>query len=120
MKTNDKEIKITTNYELAKCLKDAGFPQDKNGLGYWYTEKTIIKRFDKKIPCHKCYVPTLEELIDACGARFRCLRWIMNEKEWASFAFDNTRDCSDIIGKGKTKTEAVVKLWLELNKKQNE
>ena len=48
-------------YELAKALKDAGFPQ--SGKGTWtYHPDNLVTRYSDRV-----YDPTLSELIDACG-----------------------------------------------------
>lgn len=80
-------------YELALELKKAGFPQDPDRPAEdWIT------------------MPTLSELIEACGDRFDNLRRIYD----GSFAAES-------IGKepqgGDTPEEAVANLWLLLNKK---
>jgi len=82
------------DYELCKKLKDAGFPQpiiDKSSADDDFL----------------CYVPTLSELIEACGDRFHGL-WRM---------MDNWYTKSDIGQEVKSSTpeEAVALLWLELN-----
>ena len=105
------------NYELAKKLKEAGFP--KTAMGW-------IKRFGTEDwkPANSCEMsemtfsgdeedsntpcPTLSELIEACGESFTRLEkklfgnlWKTNEQErWYH-----------------TSEEAVANLWLELNKK---
>jgi len=55
------------NYELAKQLYDAGFPQQ--GFGRWVgNPDQVIWRAGDRV-----YVPTLEELIKACGDDFNSL-----------------------------------------------
>jgi len=63
------------NYELAKQLKDAGFPQVGRAWlcahGYHYdgiAEAALCT--DERF-----YAPTLEELIEACGPGFRELKY---------------------------------------------
>lgn len=92
-------------YELAKKLKDAGFPMP-------------------KVSCHECdqrreyvsdrdYTPDLSELIEACVEDFLDLSKIKGNKLFRASAW---------IGEqlhafdGSTPEEAVAKLWLELNK----
>ena len=104
------------DYELAKKLKDAGFPQS-HCEGKYNGHNTPIY-----------YEPTLEELIDACGDAFLGLHkhYINNDTfEWYADTHTHPCDC----GKKKcngfnwehetgiTPTEAVAKLWLELNNK---
>ncbi len=117
-------------YELCKKLKDAGFP---------------IKEWD----CSCCLemkgrleIPTLSELIQACGDRFVMVgndkahenfslggrnyvlkQQINGENMWRSYAYTGRKE--DPIGKiveeyGNTPEEAVANLWLELNKKTDE
>ena len=80
------------NYELAKKLKDAGFPwQDRNVL----TSSSY---------------PTLSELIEACGSEFISLQ-NKNLLGWYSVA--NTQSGIK-TGEGSTPEEAVANLWLAL------
>ena len=97
------------DYELARQLKDAGLPQ--NGLGFFAAEDRAVgsrqhsETFD-------AYVPSLSELIAACGDRFSSLvrqstplmgvRWLA---------------CSDGLQPvaGATAVEAVARLWLACN-----
>ena len=92
-------------YELAKELKDAGFPQaklgtlDENKFRY-YTEKDGERAF----------VPTLSELIEACGEldfRLHCYPhgYVIEQKGEMDMEIQPTPE------------EAVAKLWLALNKK---
>ncbi len=88
-------------YELAKKLKDAGFPQD----GYFDYEFDLAR-------------PTLSELIEACGDRFHSLlRYVPQVDEidliWRAYGYDDDQ----ITARGKIPEEAVANLWLELNKK---
>lgn len=115
-------------YELAKQLKDAGFPQKLHPLtGLMYEDGS------PNIPIHcangkVCYcpehtgepysvIPTLSELIEACGDGFRLLRYSppheFSNGTWYAGTGDDSK--GDLIG--KTPEEAVAKLWLELNKK---
>jgi hypothetical protein len=48
-------------YELAKALMDAGFPQGGKGLWTHPKDAIVIRSGDR------VYVPTLEELIEAAG-----------------------------------------------------
>lgn len=51
------------NYNLAKQLKDCGYPQ-KEHSGYFHQGDLVG---DDDLP----YVPTLSELIEACGDKFK-------------------------------------------------
>ena len=55
------------DYELAKSLMDAGFPQIGKGSSIGSLDKLVWRSGDR------VYVPTLEELIDACGENFGSL-----------------------------------------------
>jgi hypothetical protein len=108
------------NYELAKKLEHAGWPQRKHGLKAITDDHTDL-----------CTEPTLEELIEACGKEFsgferfldntgkHCIRdnWrafggpgrlnqAYREWEYEHYAF------------GHTPTEAVAELWLVLNSEE--
>jgi hypothetical protein len=90
------------NYELAKLLKGAGFPQKIQDLlnEVEYKGKKYQKPTD----------PTLEELIASCGDRFSGLYKGGELGWWAT-------NGEGIQGEGSTPLEAVALLWLLLNKK---
>lgn len=95
-------------YELAKQLKDAGFPIPDcpawiiNGDG---PMGAVIWK-DK-------YIPTLSELIEACGDEWiKVYNLENNHAHWvADRVFPHTH------GHGSTPEEAVSNLWLALNRK---
>jgi len=96
------------DYELAKKLKDAGFPMPD------------IREGSHKVFQHPEYVvcPTLSELIEACGQKFFMLQ---NQdgitKEWLAREARRWHIGPYKEGIGSTPEEAVANLWLELNKK---
>ena len=104
------------NYELAKQLKDAGFPQG-GQWEKWLCNCAISKtRQYSKVhdwntehcpPKEAIYVPTLEELIEACG--------VGTQLHYHSAR--STAMSSQVIGMfhERTPTEAVARLWLALN-----
>lgn len=91
------------SYELAKQLKDAGFPQTD------HEDDFIEDAF------HDVYVskPTLEELIEACGGKNIKIGSDF-KGNWVAYSYINA-----ISGNGSTPTEAVARLWLALNKEPN-
>lgn len=105
-------------YELAKQLKDSGFPDNSK----FYTERPDMGidsdgKFRDFAP-YDCYVPTLSELIEACGD---IILW-KNGEFWEADIFNGEGeiyidDYFDTSQEYKTPEEAVAKLWLELNKK---
>lgn len=122
------------NYELAKKLKDAGFPQ--TGQRPWFCGGHVYygdgegfelcKETEPIITTdHYCEssglvaefvyeIPTLSELIEACGENFYSLYRHQKDK-WQAHS---TGDLWDIeIAHGPTPEEAVANLWLALNKK---
>lgn len=98
------------NYELAKELKDAGFPQ-KGGL---FKGRMYDDAGDFVQPENRQYIPTLEELIEACGnhAKF-ILSYLRAHKNWRAAIVDETIT----KGHGENALEAVARLWLAINKK---
>lgn len=86
-------------YELAKKLKDAGFPGFIKGLTGKVEVWDIVSS-----------KPSLSELIEACGDGFSSLSKVELGKIYLA--------SSDINGSfnGPTPEEAVAKLWLKLNK----
>lgn len=103
-------------YELAKKLKDAGFPQTGNGY---------LRVFDPA-DAETVYKPTLEELIEALPAFFDFrLGYRLNvgpeERKaweakggWKNWSIDRY---DEYQGTGENPSEAVANLWLALNKK---
>lgn len=91
------------NYELAKQLKEAGFPQGDMG-GFNFQDNLNY--------------PTLSELIENCGDKFVSLmqtkkRWIAT---YSQEGFTPTSENDESVT-GSTPEIAVARLWLELNKK---
>jgi alpha-D-ribose 1-methylphosphonate 5-phosphate C-P lyase len=97
------------SYELAKQLKDAGFPlrelnrtsQTENMLdwpidGTWYL------------------VPTLNELIDACGENFSSLAKVCTDQSPQRWQACSDTECC-VSGEGDTAIIAVARLWLALD-----
>ena len=102
-------------YELAKKLKDAGFPQYPEDDGcpgkalFWRREYVR----DLEIGDNKFYIPTLEELIEACGDD---LNSITRTKKgtWVALSYKLPPLDPESIIYGKTPEEAVANLWLRL------
>jgi len=145
------------NYELAKKLKDAGFPQNEEFL---YAQSDMKGRDFPSLPRHlvleepdmvdsigieNCkkraayvykiayltseegrnmtvYLPTLEELIEACGGRFHFLELgnkLTGEREVSDWWYVTAKvDKGEIVPicDGLNPESAVANLWLELNK----
>lgn len=114
------------NYELARELKDSGFPQNTH---FFFDEYGLVgcKR-DKYhgIPESVSLVvaaPTLSELIEACGEGFEYLNRVDNTEppyEWVAGTRDEyAREVGSIsmYKNGKSPDDAVAKLWLALNPK---
>jgi hypothetical protein len=99
----------TMNYELAKQLKDAGFPQEPE------------LEFARDIPFgEQVTYPTLSELIEACGYKIHGIHQdedIRGEIIWfATLKHDYRKFISNGPSReGKTPEEAVAKLWLALH-----
>lgn len=94
------------NYNLAKKLKDAGFPQNSH---YYVKEDGIVS---------DVCIPTLSELIEECRKEL---------DEIVIYITDNLVEVKgvnptyglDLSVTGSTIIEAVANLWLELNKNEN-
>ncbi len=122
------------NYELAKKLKDAGFPQPEEpttghydtwiirlhyGEAYVLPQSRVmdpyIYRFYPGVsyPREAIFIPTLSELIRACGDKF--LRLDKRMTSWcARTHLGNCWGCE-----GSTPEQAVAHLWIELKKYEN-
>lgn len=111
------------NYELAKQLKDAGFPQF--GQPRTYAYKLGLERIlgPYLTSADEFYVPTLSELIAACGDHEFHLHFVQHERKWqtwisllkAAYVADEEHS-----GEGQTPEEAVARLWLALNTKPHD
>lgn len=117
---------MSITYELAKQLKEAGFPQKgENGFisdkGFWYgyfncgyCPDAFGQPTSKK---DNAYIPTLSELLEACGEPF----WTLHKHVEGKYAgyWEACLNPTDRITSGKQKTpeEAVSHLWLIMNKK---
>lgn len=99
---------MSISYELAKELKEGGFPMKMTDHELCAYQQTEI--FDGV--CH--HVPTLSELIEACGNDFDHLEKDMELSLWRARSWKGT---TPIIECGSTTEEAVARLWLFLNKK---
>lgn len=103
------------NYELAKKLKEAGFPQRSKQFPIpsdtrEYDDGTIEFPTGTPEPVH---LPTLSELIEACGEGFYSLIRSPREGLWCAYqVFER------LTGLYKTPEEAVANLWLALNKEK--
>ncbi len=97
------------NYKLAKELKDARFPKDAFLLGEDIETTSFI--------------PTLEELIEACAIDSSPILFQSKEKwyasDWGGTGFGDLwiDDHLYCLCEGATPTEAVARLWIALNKK---
>jgi len=105
------------NYELAKQLKNAGFKQIRHyDVKDYLPEPLEDGSYNKN---DLISVPTLAELIVACGDKFNNLHFFHYERK----NLDNKWICnfndefnSDGDSEGTTPEEAVARLWLKLNK----
>lgn len=87
-------------YELAKKLKDAGFPQ--------------VQPHSAHEDYKDCTKPTLSELIESLPIQESTkFRLIYKHGEWQACIYDTKRH--HIYKNGKTPEEAVAMLYLELN-----
>lgn len=108
-------------YELAKELKEKGFPQKFNGI------ESFDLNIDSKIlpePKGELYLPTLSELIEACGDMFGQLIKYDPDKGHLFIAIGEhprweIETESKVIRTEpySTPEEAVARLWIALNKK---
>lgn len=101
------------SYELAKQLKEAGFPQENCVTKNYHPTHGLsfgIPHPDMLIEPEVVSLPTLSELIEACGDRFWKIEYLVPEYK----AFSRNPDKSFL---GTTMEEALTTLWLELLKK---
>lgn len=106
------------NHELAKELKDAGFPQGiTNGSAYYdkFGQYTHCHWQDNLMPTEWFYAPTLSELIEACGYDLRSISFHTDGRVIAKTGV--RAKCPKKLFTGTNPTHAVAKLWLALNRK---
>lgn len=128
------------NYELAKQLKDAGFPCSCKSLKYYcsickkdfcdgggsHCDCDYMKLTDEQLDDKDIYIPTLSELIDACYIDSRYRKFVLTDEGIdTDRGYDNAWEVRIERGhdvcwhNGDTKKEAVANLWLELTKEIN-
>lgn len=99
------------DYELAKKLKDTGFPQTtKEGFNV------------TTISAGGVHFPTLEELIEACGDKFYSVSRLPQKDfkdAWGAYSTVPKGINVDglLLGRGSTPLEAVANLYIALNTK---
>ena len=97
---------MTLPYELAKKLKEAGFPQPGT------PSSAIVDGISPP------YIPTLSELIEACGEEFRMLATRNDYAPsvgWCAYGARKVRKWHSFSEEGSTPEEAVANLWLKLH-----
>lgn len=94
--------------ELAKQLKDAGFPYEENRFG---GDALSLGRGVVRIEDSELLIPTLPELIEACGDLSAFNLQHYKNGEWSAFAdlLDDRQGAH-----ASTPEEAVARLWLAL------
>ena len=99
------------DYELANQLRHAGFPQ--GGKGKWIVslDQIVVRAADR------AYVPTLEEIIEACGRQFLSLQRVPeSESRNETWVVGGTID-KNVYQQGSTPAEAVARFWLATHNK---
>ncbi len=94
------------DYDLARLLKSAGLPQQ--GLGFFAAENRDIGA-RRHSHTFDAYIPSLSELISACGENFS---WLARQEDSAGSV--RWLACSKGFQpvSGATAVEAVARLWL--------
>lgn len=110
------------DYELAKKLKDVGFPQGDYSQNFVYIDSMdgiFLDGIMEHLRDGVLRIPTLSELIDACGEGF-ALHMRPNNQGWKAWQINsNPREpnAANFEEVGKTKEEAVANLYIKLNEK---
>lgn len=108
------------SFELAKKLKDEGFPQNETFHFYLMEDGNYTKDSKEGV-----FVPSLSELIEACGGKQNkegesFVLWF-GETEWhagyTNYLSDDYIDDYFGQGSGSTPEEALASLYLSINKK---
>ena len=88
-------------FELARKLKDAGFPQSK------------LARAQQQAGYDYVGMPTLAALIEACGEGFGALG--RESDRWVACEYVSERGEWSNAHEGETPEDAVARLWLSLH-----
>jgi len=122
------------NYELAKKLKEVGFIQRGRSGKYYREPETLLPVLEDEHSTisniinatptvyrdpliNKVYVPTLDELIEACGVYSFSIHFNQGGPTYGGEPWFYIEHSGRNIKHSATRSEAVAKLWLELNKK---
>lgn len=110
-------------YELLKTLKEVGFPQpdlikdvcEDCSYFHWWDDENICWNSQENWPSEEgwVYEPTTDELIEELGDKF--LNVHVSGKEYGAFGDNGTEDVA--MTKGSTPKEALIRLYIALNKK---
>lgn len=108
------------DYTLAKELKDAGFPQSTHSRGFGvFPSGEVINASFLSEKYDAVYVPTLEELIEACGQKLVSISRMFNGRwldGWGALYHGSELSSAHSLVEGATPTEAVARLWLALKR----
>ncbi len=108
-------------YELAKKLEDAGFGKNRailHGKRIVFSDSHIDSEGNLITSADAVEVPTLSELIEACGDGFDALlKGQRKNNVYGLWRADASDEAHGISLTGSTPEEAVANLWLALNKK---
>lgn len=114
------------NYDTAKQLKDAGYVFIKPfggriGVNFSSIDSIVIREDDAFVRLDDFWykLPTLSELIEACGNKFH--RLVRMEDCWRAFGGqlpynDNGQNDWNYSNSGSTPEIAVARLWRNINK----
>lgn len=111
-------------YELALSLKNKGFPQElkdvvSENIYFDSNKEIVIGAFvESEVSEKMVKVPTLSELIEACGEGFKNLSK-MGDKNWGANnimeqQLNGSYKLNEPKGYGSTPEESVARLWLAL------
>ena len=97
-------------YELARELKDAGFPQKENPTYVWSDNSNSRSTFD-------CYVPTLDELAFECGDELSALKRT-DDGFWTTIRRSTDGGLFVDFSTYQTPEEALSRLWLSIQRQR--
>lgn len=105
------------SYELAKRIKEAGFPQTFTNPTHFIEPNSDAKITDVVAlsPEKFISIPTLEEAIEACGSKLALSEDGEKDDKWLATRFGEGLE--RITQAGSSPLEAVLNLWLAINNK---
>lgn len=100
-------------YEIAKKLKDAGYPQERYD-GTHYTPTSVVIRDGERLAVEDCYAPSLAELLAMCDQTNYFTLQHHGPNSWRA----QQGVVNPIVAYGKTADEVLANLFVKVAPKE--